>query len=168
VQISADVQAANLYLKHIVDQQVVYDGYVVNDQEYAVLNGQVENAPGTVKQDWAALQLDIVTPYSVASLGPVAQGQDSVDGRATDVFALDSTRADPSILATVQSMSLLAGINITSASGTVWLDQQTGALLKLILDYTAEPKVQQGSGGSVSGHIELIVSQVGRVSVRLP
>ena len=168
VQVSADVQAANLYLKHIVDQQVVSEGYVVDDQEYALKNGQVEKAPGTVEPDWAGLQMDIVTPYSVASLGPVSQGQDSVDGRATDVIALDSSRADPAVLANVQSMSLLAGFNITSASGTAWLDQQTGALLKLILDYSAEPKAQPGSGASVRGHIELVVSQVGRVTVKLP
>jgi hypothetical protein len=59
---------------------------------------------------------------------------------------------------------------VTAARGQVWLDQQTGALLKASLVYEVEIKdLVSGKGiGSGAGQVELTVTQVGAVTVQLP
>jgi hypothetical protein len=58
---------------------------------------------------------------------------------------------------------------IASVSGKIWVDQQTGALLKAVLDYQAEVTDSSGNDqGSGSGHVEITVTQVGNVTVALP
>jgi hypothetical protein len=52
----------------------------------------------------------------------------------------------------------------------VWLDQQTGALLKANLTYEMDIK-DLGTGkvlGSGTGQVEIMVTQVGSVTVQLP
>ena len=169
VQITADVDGTDYYLKHTRDQQTVNDGYMIDGQEYDVKNGQISPGLGLLDVDWASWQLDILMPYEIASLGPTPKGQENVDGRSTDVFALDSANANPAALSTLQSMSLFTNMNITASSGTVWLDQETGAVLKLILDYTGEIKDAQGTTvGTAVAHIDLSVTRVGAVTVKLP
>jgi len=61
------------------------------------------------------------------------------------------------------------GFPITSTTGTVWVDQATGGLIKAVVDYKSDVKdtsaVVKGKG---SGHLEIVVSGTGRFPVALP
>ena len=56
--------------------------------------------------------------------------------------------------------------------GTAWVDKQTGALLKLTLDYqegVTDPMAANNPVmGSASGHVDFLVTQVGKTTVTLP
>ena len=57
---------------------------------------------------------------------------------------------------------------ISEAHGTIWLDHETSAMLKLVIDYTGAFKDASGNAvGSAPGHIEITVSQIGQVTVSL-
>jgi len=169
VQVTADVDGTNYYIKHTQDQKVINDGYMIAGQESDVKNGQISPGLGLLAVEWASWPMDMLMPYTIASLGPTAQGQEQVDGRSADVFALDSAKANPTALSAIQSMSPFSNMSLKSASGTVWLDQQTGAELKLHLVYTGEIKNSQGASlGMADGSIDLSVTQVGKVTVKLP
>ena len=104
-------------------------------------------------------------------MGPAANGEDTIDGRSADVFTLDTANVAPSQLTMVQSMTSFTPNSpiVTAASGTAWIDQKTGALLKLNLDYTDGLKDAQGNvTQATKGHIELTISKVGAVTVNLP
>ena len=169
VKIIADVEGTNYYLQHTQDGKVINDGYMIDGQEYDLKNGQVTQGMGLIDVDWASWPLDILMPYGLASLGPTPAGQETLDGRTTDVFELDSAKGDPASVSALQSMNPFSNIAITAASGKVWLDRQTGAMLKLTLAYTGELKDAQGASlGTADGQVDLSVTQVGAVSVRLP
>lgn len=168
VQISADVQGSNYHMKETKDQQVLIEGYFIDGKEYSLSNGAVQPSLGQVQMNWVSWPLDMVMPYTIATLGASAQGSTSLEGRPADAFALDSSKASAAVLKSVQSVSL-TNSSVQSAAGTVWLDHSTGALLKLTLDYSLAFKDAQGTvGPSSPGHIDLAVSQVGTVVVKLP
>jgi hypothetical protein len=81
------------------------------------------------------------------------------------MYALDTADADRMALAALQQL-----MHIKAARGTIWIDHGTGALLKLVLDYDQELFAK--AGGPVTavapGHIEIAVTQVGRVTVTPP
>ena len=169
VKIKADVEGTNYYLQHIQDGKTINDGYMISGQEYDLKNGKVSQGFGLIDVDWASWSLDILMPYSIASLGPTPAGQESVDSRTADVYTLDSANANPLALSTLQSMNPFSNMVIDSATGKVWIDQQTGAMLKLTLQYTAEVKDAQGKTlATENGQIDLVVTKVGAVSVKLP
>ncbi len=169
VLINADVQGSNVYFKEMNNNQLVIEGYLIDGKEYTLTNGTVQPGQGLLQMDWAAWPLDIIMPFTIASLGATPQGTVSLDNRSADSVGLDSSKADPATLAMLQSMGLLNS-TVQSASGTVWLDEASGAMLKLVMDYTLEFKDTQSgqSAGTGQGHIDLAVSKVGQVEVKLP
>jgi hypothetical protein len=53
----------------------------------------------------------------------------------------------------------------------VWLDRETGALLKASIDYRENFTEQRGSDKVVAtgdGHVEMLVTRVGKVTVKVP
>ena len=67
--------------------------------------------------------------------------------------------------------ALGAFLSVTSAKGTVWVDKETGALLKCSLDWEQTFTDAPGSKTVVAngkGHIELVVTKVNNTSVKLP
>ena len=121
---------------------------------------------GAVSMAWVFLPLQIILPMSIASLGTTAQGSDTIDGRAADKYALDSAGAPAGTLGVLSGM-----FSLTSAKGTAWVDKQTGALLKASIDYEqnlVDPPGSQTSVGKGTGHLELLVTKVGNVTVTLP
>jgi hypothetical protein len=92
----------------------------------------------------------------------MAAGTETLEGRTAEVYAVDSSGSDGGVLGGLE-------IPIRMARGTVWVDGETGALLKAALDYQADVKDTSGSlQGSGPGHLDIVVTQVGRVSVALP
>jgi len=172
VKIKADVQGTDVHAWIEGDDGKTTEGYVIGNDDYVVDGGQVkQDALAGVGLTWAMWQLEPVVILSLAGLGAQAAGTQAVDGRTADVFAVDMAKADPAVLAGVQAF---IGRGISVAKGKVWVDQQSGALLKTVLDYEQDLYDVTSSDknappvGHGSGHIDIAVSQVGKVSVSLP
>lgn len=165
--LSADVEGENI---RIIDtsEEGAAETYIIGDKEYTVTDGEVVEAlipMGGLA--WATWQLTPVIVLSIAGLGATPQGSGDIDGRAADVFAVDMADADPAVLEMVQGF---IGGGITAATGQVWIDQETGALLKAVLDFEEDITAfgSEDVVGHEAGHIEIEVSQVNSVTVSDP
>lgn len=108
-----------------------------------------------------------VVVLSLAGLGAGPAGSDAIDGRSADHFTVDMAKADQAVLAGVQAF---IGKGFRKAAGDVWVDQETGGLLKTVLDYEEdvyEPGTENVVGNGTD-HIEVEVTQVGNVTVTPP
>ena len=171
-QVSADVQGADIHLAEKTTSpdgsERETEGYLVNRTNYLVVDGKVQEDISGIEMTWLFWPIDVTIPLILAGMGPEAQGSDTIDGRLADKYDIDTARADPASLEVIRGM-LPSRQQTTEAHGTVWIDQETGALLKLYLDYTSTYKTEAGNEvGSAPGHIEIMVTQVGQVMVSLP
>jgi len=94
--------------------------------------------------------------------GATTAGTETLEGRTAEVSELTGT--DTGI-----SGSSGMVLPVASVSGKIWVDPQTGALLKAVLDYQVDVKDSSGNDkGNGSGHLEITVTQVGNDTVSLP
>jgi hypothetical protein len=158
---SADVQGKDVHFTYRTTKTT--EAYLIGDQEYAVVNGQVQPPGfGMANLTWTMWQLDPVTILGVGIMGTTATGTDTLEERTVEVYELNGASA------TLEGVGGI-GLPITSVTGTVWVDQQTGALLKADLDYTADVKDTSGNTkGNGSGHLEITITLIGNVTVSLP
>ncbi len=169
----ADVQGDDIYLVYTSDGQTS-EGYSIDGglakseeggKEYEVVNGELQDS-FTMGLTWALVPLSAGMPLIIAATGPTPQGGESIDGRSAEKYGVDSANAPAGVI------GMLGGIiNITASRGTAWVDQETGALLKAILDYEqkfTDPENPDTVLGTGSGHVEIRVTGVGQVTVQLP
>jgi hypothetical protein len=166
-EMSADVDGKNVHFIH----QVTKPGgsvkrtevYLIGEDAYEVVNGEVQ-PPGIsmASLEWTMWPLDPVTILSVGLMEARAAGSEMLEGRSVEVYQLNGTSA---ALAGAGGI----GLPVTSVSGTVWVDAQTGALVMANLDYQAEVRDAGGNlQGNGAGHLEIHVTQIGQVTVTLP
>jgi hypothetical protein len=129
---------------------------------YEATGGKVDLSPRVQHQCW--IRSYAWTPVlSAAARGHTVMGEEKIDGRLADKYRVDAPR---DALDHIRPMT-----NLSASRGTVWLDRQTGALLKAIIDYKENFTEQRGSDkiiGTGEGHVEMIVTRVGKVTVKLP
>jgi hypothetical protein len=165
-RMTADVQGVNVHFTSLItapDGTMTRDeAYLIGDTEYDVKEGKLQPpGPGSAKLAWVLWPLDPVAVFGVASGGATAAGTELVDGRMAEIYAIDAGG----------EMGGAAGaeLSITAVTGRVWIDQETGALLKAELDYQADVKDADGKVmGNAAGRLEITVTQVGKVTVALP
>jgi hypothetical protein len=170
---------------HLTDTRTIgakaaetYEGYWLKGglanggTEYQVENGKLVDGY-FVGLSWAILPLQVGIPLAVAATGASRQGDESIEGRAAEKYAVDSDKAPLGVAGLIG-----ATIGITKSKGMVWVDKQSGALVKLVIDYEQNVLDDHQYGddtstapttvGSAAGHIELAVSRIGQVSVKSP
>jgi hypothetical protein len=129
---------------------------------YQRVDGKLVISPALQHQCWARAYA--WTPaLSAAASGHKAAGEERIDGRLADKFVL---AAGAKALDHVRPL-----MNLDHAKGTVWLDRETGALLKAHIGYRANFAETRGSDKAVAageGHVEMLVSRVGKVKVKIP
>jgi hypothetical protein len=117
---------------------------------------------------WSLWQLDPLTILSAAGMaGPKAEAGATLEGRQVDVYSVAST----GLGGTGQDSSFgLLPVSITSIHGTIWIDHETGALLKADLQFEASVRKPGESTPSAhgKGEFHLAVSQIGKTTVALP
>jgi hypothetical protein len=124
-QMNADVQGANVHYKEVKNfpgqASRVTEVYLVDGQEYDVVNGQVGTAVAN-SNAWLMWQVNPILMLITGEQGATPAGTETVEGRTAEVYALQggiSTLSGPT-----------AGFPASIVSGKVWIDQQTGAMLK--------------------------------------
>ena len=173
----ADVADTDLYLLSTsqkgANSAVTFEGYSIkggigqpDGKEYKLVNGKLEDSFGEASMTWTFFPLQIILPLTIAATGTTAQGTETIDGRVADKYAVDSAKAPVGVIGALSGM-----FGYSSSKGTAWVDKETGALLKLVLDYEQDLIDPPGSKtvvGKGSGHLELLVTKVGKVTVTLP
>lgn len=130
---------------------------------YSVKDGAVQEDM-LAQLTWVSLPLDYGLPLIFAAMGASLQGGDTIDGRAADKYDVDMSKAPAGADAIVKSF--VKGYK--SSKGTAWIDKQNGALLKMTLDYSTDVNDMGTVVGQGSGHIDWLVTNVGKVKVTLP
>ena len=178
--LKADKSGSDLYLLYTTDKlgdkaATKTEGYSINGglggkdgtgKEYVLEAGKLTESLGAISMTWVFFPLKVVLPLAIAAMGSSAQGTESLDGRQADKFGVDTANAPAGTMGALGSF-----LSVTSAKGTVWIDKETGALLKCNLDYTqdlVDPPGSQTVVGKGNGHIELNVTKVNNTTVTLP
>jgi hypothetical protein len=162
----ADVQGQNIHFSDRVlnpgGSTTTAEAYLIGEEEYDVENGKLQpQGPSMTQMAWVLWPLDPTVILGTAANGAQASGTEVLDGRTAEVYTVDASGA----MGGVGGVSLA----VTAVSGRVWIDQETGALLKAELDYQADVKDQDGNVmGSGTGRLEITVTQVRNVTVTLP
>lgn len=129
---------------------------------YEVIAGTLDVSPRVEHQCWSRVYA--WTPVlSAAASGHAPAGQETIDGRTADKYRIE---ANSNALDRIRPM-----MNLSFSRGTVWLDRQTGALLKAMLRYKENFTAGRGSDkiiGAGNGHVEMTVMRVGNVAVKTP
>ncbi len=166
-ELSADVEGQNVYMDYSENAKVT-KGYMIGEKNYLVKDGQVQEDMLGITMLWVSWPLDVIQPLTLAMLAPEANGTEDIDGRTAEVYTLDSSKATQAQLDAIKGMMMFNPAP-TEAHGTMWVDQATGGLLKLLLDYEVEAKDASGAvTGTGKGHLEMGVTKVGAVQVKLP
>jgi len=166
-QMTADVQGANVHLQYTQGSDAAKEGYIIADKDYTVKDGKPQADMGMVSLAWAGWHLGATFPFSAAASLSTKTGSDQVDGRAAVVYTVDSATLDPAVLEGFRTLGMFP---IDTIKGTLWIDQQTGGALKATVDYTmdvTDPNTDKVVGVG-QGHLDLEITQVGKMSVSLP
>jgi hypothetical protein len=162
----ADVQGKNIHFSDRVlnpgGSTTTAEAYLIGEEEYDVENGKLQpQGPSMTQMAWVLWPLDPTVILGTAANNAQSSGTEVLDGRTAEVYTVDASGA----MGGVGGVSLA----VTAVSGRVWIDQETGALLKAELDYQADVKDQDATVmGSGTGRLEITVTQVGNVTVTLP
>lgn len=174
-ELKADVEGDSVHLQRTTTLEGTapksFDGYVIKrgmanteggGKELEVKDGKAEGSFG-VSIAWATVPLELLGPVTVGSAGARREGEEEVSGRKAEKYSLDSDRAPAGVMA-------MLGGDMDKLLGNVWVDAQTGALLKLVADY--QRKVLKPDNKEVAGtapqHVELLVTNIGATKVTAP
>jgi hypothetical protein len=166
-RMTADVQGKNV---HFVDRETASDGtisetevYLIGELQYDMENGLLQPPGVSMKKlAWVMWPLDPITILGTGAGSAESAGTEVLDGRTAEIYDIDS---GGDALSGASGVSL----NITAVKGRVWIDRETGALLKAELDYLADVMDADGKVmDNADGRLEITVTQVGKVTVELP
>jgi hypothetical protein len=163
----AEVQGANVHYI-LTDGGVTTDAILFEGKEYTVVGGKAQPGSAMLSATWSLWQLDPLVVLSAAGMAsPQAEAGTTWEGRPVDVYSIDSTALGGE--GTDSSFGMLPVV-ITSIQGTVWIDHDTGALLKADLQFEAGVRKPGESTPSAhgKGEFHLAVSQIGKTTVSLP
>jgi hypothetical protein len=164
--LKADVEGEKVYVDFSNQGKPFKEGYLIGVDEYLVKDGTVQPAGvGEISLPWAFWPLDVVPIFAASVIISEKTGTDTVNGRKADVYSVD-TALNPAQLATLVSM----GIAYQSFKGTIWIDQETGGLLKTVMDFSMDVYNNDLTKvlGSGEGRLNLEVTNIGSTSVNLP
>jgi hypothetical protein len=165
--LQAEVQGTNVHFVFTADGKTT-DAILFEGKEYEVVDGKARPGSAMLSVTWTLWQLDPLVILSAAGMaGPKAEAGTTLEGRQVDVYSVDNTGLGGQ--GQDSSFGMLP-IVITSIQGTVWIDHDTGALLKADLQFEAGVRKPGESTPSAhgKGEFHLAVSQIGKTTVSLP
>ncbi len=165
--LQAEVQGTNVH--YVLDSAgTKTEAYLFEGKEYQPVGGSIQPGSAMLSATWTLWQLDPLTILSAVGMAdPKAEAGTTLEGRQVDVYSVDNT----GLGGTGQDSSFgLLPVSITTIQGTIWIDHETGVLLKADLKFEANVKQPGESTPSAhgSGEFHLAVSQIGKTTVALP
>ena len=166
-QISADVEGANVHILQIDPGETEQkEGFIIGEGEYKLVNGAKEDTMGFIALSWAMWPMQVVLPYALAANWNTKTGTETLDGREADVYAFDSANAPESVQSGLAAYGMTGTL---SANGTVWIDKETGAMLKLDMNYVTSLTDNDGKVvGDGNGHVTIDITGVNQTAVVEP
>ena len=166
-QISADVEGSNVHILQVDPGETAQkEGFIIGDKEYKIVDGAPQEMMGQIALSWAMWPMNVVLAYSYPVSFAKKTGTDTIDGRAADVYTFDNSDSNAASDAAMSSMGLG---DLTTGKGTVWIDQETGAMLKLDMTYSEQiTDNDQKNIGTGNGSIKLEISKVNQTTVTSP
>ena len=166
-QMSVDVAGSNVHIFQTDPGATAQkEGFIIGDKEYKMVDGAPQEMDGQIALSWAMWQLKVVGVYAYPAYFAKKTGSDTIDGRAAEVYTFDNSDTNAASDTAMNSMGVG---DLTTGTGTVWIDQKTGAMLKLDMTYTSTiTNNDQKEIGKGSGSIKLEISKVGQVTVTSP
>lgn len=166
-QISADVEGANIHILQIDPGEIEQkEGFIIGEGEYKLVNGAKEDTMGFIALSWAMWPMQVVLPYAWAANWNTKTGTETLDGREADVYAFDSANAPESVQSGLAAYGMIGTL---SANGTVWIDKETGAMLKLDMNYVTSLTDNDGKTvGDGNGHVTIDITGVNQTAVIEP
>lgn len=166
-QMSVDVAGSDVHILQIDPGETAQkEGYIIGDKEYKIVDGAPQEMDGQIALSWAMWQLKVVGYYAYPAYFAKKSGTDTIDGRAADVYTFDNSDTNAASDAALNTMGVG---DMGTGTGTVWIDKETGGMLKLDMTYTSTiTDTDQKEIGKGSGSIKLEISKVGQVTVTSP
>lgn len=166
-KISADVQGDNIRIVQLDPGATeTKEGYIIGDAEYKIVDGEKQETNGRIGLAWAMWPLKVVVPYAFAVNYGSKTGTDTIDGRSAVVYEFDTANAPADVLAYLNAVD---ATGTTSAKGTVWIDKETGAMLKLEMSYHDNFSDNDGKVvASGSGTVTLEITKINQTTVEIP
>jgi hypothetical protein len=164
----ADVQGSSVHLfRTLADATQSSEGYIIGDKEYKIVDKTPQEMMGQIALGWSFWHLEATFPYSANAAIATKTGTDTFEGRPVNVFTVDTSKIDPAVLESYQTMGMFP---INSSKGTIWIDQQTGALVMANIDYELQVKNLDSDKlvGTGNGHVDISISKIGQVTVKAP
>jgi hypothetical protein len=167
IHVQAEVEGADVHYTMTADGKRT-EAILIGEDYYEVIDEKAQPGSVMLSTKWTFWQLDLLTILSGAGMSnPAAQPGTTLEGRPADVYSVESVSLGGEGKDT--SFGLLP-ISITAIHGEVWIDHETGALLKADLEFEANVKEPGATTPSAhgSGELHLAVSRIGQVTVSLP
>ncbi len=165
-QISADVEGANIHILQIDPGEIEQkEGFIIGEGEYKLVNGAKEDTMGFIALSWAMWPMQVVLPYAWAANWNTKTGTETLDGREADVYAFDSANAPESVQSGLAAYGIIGTL---SANGTVWIDKETGAMLKLDMNYVTSLTDMTANSRDGNGHVTIDITGVNQTAVIEP
>jgi len=163
-----DAQGKNIHftdtLKDESGKQTSSEVYLMGDKTYEMQNGVPVEGVTLASLVWTMWPLDPMLLLGVGATQTSPAGTETLEGRSAEVFQINGTTGYDQT-----GMFTGFGMLVTRLDGKVWIDVQTGALLKAEIHYDADIKDSTGTvRGSRSGLFEMSVSHINAVTVSLP
>jgi hypothetical protein len=144
------------------------DELFVGGQYYDIVGGKAQPGSALRQLGWLSWQLDPLQFLAAAAVAaPQAEAGTTLEGRAVDVFSIDSSRLG----GPMPDMSYgLLPFTVTAMQGDLWIDHDTGALLKVDLTFEADIRKagEKNASAHGTGSLQLDVSKIGTATVNLP
>ena len=137
-------------------------------QVYAITDGKAQPGSALTDLGWTTWQMDLAIIYGTAAMAnPQPQASDTLESRMADKYAIDSSSLQGGL--TDFGMGLLP-YTITAIQGTIWIDHETGGLLKADLTFDADVKKpgETKPTGHGEGELHILFHQIGEVTVSPP
>lgn len=165
---TADAQGQNVHLMYTpTDSDKVSEGYIIGEKEYRMTDGKPEEMNGQIALSWAMWHLHAIFPFAAGAAFSTKTGTETLSGRQADVYTIDSAKADQAVMQAFRSTGLFP---LNTIKGTFWIDQKTGGVLKAVVDYNMDliNNSTEKTIGKGDGHLDIEITQVGAVTVKLP
>jgi 3D (Asp-Asp-Asp) domain-containing protein len=151
--------------------------YVSDGMSHRLVNGKLQM---TFDLRWQLWAVAVMFPLASAQMVAVFDRVETLAGRTAEVYLIDSAKHRAALAALAGLYSMFKAGCVTSIRGAMWVDRETGALVKADLDYVQAPPAEKGQHSSApadpnttetasaSGHIAIAIDRIGSIHVAAP